>query len=98
MYLNFKDICFIMLKSFIWTLIICFIIAVGMFNYNLGTIFCNYINIPKDLNFSIISSSMVVDITIDLFVIEFAILFLIIKYSKIKKLFNYLCNFLSFEI
>lgn len=98
MYLDFKDVCIIVLKSIAWTIIICLFFGLCIFNYNLGVLFCNYMNIPKDLALTIMSPGMAVEVSILLFAIESIILFFIIKYLIRIKLFNLLCEFLCIDI
>lgn len=95
MYLSFKDICLICLKSFILALIFSGLVFLMSFNYNVGISYCELLNIPKDFALTIISPGMAIEVAIIMFVIEMVIFFLLIKKLKRVKLFNSFCNFLS---
>ncbi len=95
MYLSFKDICLICLKSFILTLIFLGLIFLMSFNYSVGVSYCELLNIPKDFALTIISPGMAIEVAIIMFVIEMVIFFLMIKKLKRVKLFNFFCSFLS---
>ena len=98
MYLSFKDIMLAVLKSIIVTSIIVGLGALGALDYHLGISYCNLMNIPKDLSFTMVSPGMAIDIGIILFVFEFVILCLLVKQLKKIKTFDRFCDFLSFEI
>ncbi len=95
MYLSFKDICLISLKSLILTLIFLGLFLLVKFDYNVGISYCGLLNIPKGFAFTIISPGMAIEVAIIMFVIEMVVFFLVIKKLKRIKLFNSFCEFLS---
>lgn len=97
MYLSFKDFMLIVLKSIIVTSIIFGLGALGALDYHLGIGYCNLMNIPKDLAFTMVSPGMAIEIGILLFVFEFAILFILVRRLKRFKAFDRFCDFISFE-
>lgn len=97
MYLSFKDICLICLKTFILTLIFSGLVFLMQFNYNIGISYCELLNIPKDFALTVISSGMAIEVAIIMLVIEMVIFFLLFKELKRIKLFNSFCNFLSLD-
>lgn len=97
MYLSFKDICLICLKTFILTLIFSGLVFLIHFNYNIGIRYCELLNIPKDFALTIISPGMAIEVAIIMLVIEMVIFFLLLKKLKRIKLFNSFCDFLSLD-
>ena len=97
MYLSFKDFMLIVLKSIIVTSIIFGLGALGALDYHLGIGYCNLMNIPKDLAFTMVSPGMAIEIGILLFVFEFAILFILVRRLKRFKAFDRFCDFISLE-
>lgn len=97
MYLSFKDICLICLKTFILTLIFSGLVFLMQFNYNIGISYCELLNIPKDFALTVISPGMAIEVAIIMLVIEMVIFFLLFKELKRIKLFNSFCNFLSLD-
>lgn len=95
MYLNFKDICLILLKSLILTLFFLGLFLLVKFDYNVGISYCELLNIPKDFALTIISPGMAIEVATIMFVIEMVVFFLAIKKLKRIKLFNSFCEFLS---
>ena len=98
MYLSFKDVMLVVLKSIIITAIIFGLGALGALDYHLGIGYCNLMNIPKDLALTMVSPGMAIEIGIILFVFEFIVLCLLVKQLKKIKTFDRFCDFLSFEI
>lgn len=98
MYLSFKDIMSAVLKSIILTSILVGLGALGMLDYHLGIVYCNLMNIPKDLALTMVSPGMAIEVGIVLFVFEFIALCLLVKQLKKIKTFDRFCDFLSFEI
>ncbi len=94
MYLDFKDICLIIFKSLVWTIVICLFLGLCIFNYNLGVAFCNYMNIPKDLALTIMSPGIAIEVCIILFIFELVGLYFIIKFLRINKYIDNFCDFL----
>lgn len=97
MYLSFKDVIFTILKAFILTTIFALMLKLCLFNYNLGIICCNLMDIPKDLALTIMSSGMAIDITVILLVVETVILYFVVKNLKRIKLFAHFLDFLSLD-
>ncbi|MBO4246106.1 MAG: hypothetical protein J5892_05180 [Bacilli bacterium] len=97
MYLSFKDFMLIVLKSIIVTSIIFGLGALGALDYHLGISYCNLMNIPKDLAFTMVSPGMAIEIGILLFVFEFAILFILVRRLKRFKAIDRFCDFISLE-
>lgn len=98
MYLSFKDIMSAVLKSIILTSILVGLGALGMLDYHLGIVYCNLMNIPKDLALTMVSPGMAIEVGIVLFVFEFIALCLLVKQLNKIKTFDRFCDFLSFEI
>lgn len=98
MYLSFKDVMLIILKSIIITAIIFGLGALGALDYHLGISYCNLMNIPKDLALTMVSPGMAIEVGIVLFVFEFVALCLLVKQLKKIKTFDRFCDFLSFEL
>ena len=92
MYLTAKDICLCCFKSIIITVILFGMIALS---YYLSSVYCEMMNIPKDLTLTSMSLGMVMNATIILFIIELFILHYLVKWLKQYKLFNKFYNFLS---
>lgn len=97
MYLDFEDVILIIVKSLIISAIVGLLIALGIFDYNLGVIFCNFMNIPKDFAPSLMSPGMAIDFTVVLYVAEMIGLYLIVKNLKKIRLFENFLNFISLE-
>lgn len=97
MYLSFRDICLIFLKSFLLTLLFLGLFFLIRFNYNIGISYCKLLNIPKDFALTMVSPGMAIEVSSIMLVIEMIIFFLLIKKFKRIKLFNFLCNFLSLD-
>ena len=97
MYLDFEDVLLIIVKTLILSAIVGLLIALGIFDYNLGVSFCNLMNIPKDFAPSVMSPGMAIDFTVVMFVIEMIGLFFIVNNLKKIKLFESFFNFISFD-
>lgn len=97
MYLDFEDLLLIIVKTLILSAIVGLLIALAIFDYNLGVSFCNLINIPKDFEPSVMSPGMAIDFTVVMFVIEMIGLFFIVNNLKKIKLFEKFLNFISFD-
>lgn len=92
MYLSFWDyvICFI--KSFIITMLISQLIVLTKINCDIGIAYCNYLNVPLDFGFTMMSPGFAFEIALVLSIIEFVLIYFIIsrlsKIKVIKKLYN----------
>lgn len=93
MYLSFKDVCLIILKSLTLSLLLLGLFCLFRFNYSLGASYCEMINIPKDLALIVVSPGMAIEIAIVMFVIEMTIFYFVIKNLKLINSFNNLCSF-----
>ena len=96
MYLSFKDICFIILKSLTLSLIFVGMFSLFCFNYSLGVNYCEIMDIPKDLALTVFSPGIAIEIAIVLFVVEITIFYFVLKNLKRTKLFNYFYELLIF--
>lgn len=97
MYLDFEDGLLIIVKALILSAIVGLLIALGIFDYNLGVSFCNLMNIPKGFAPSVMSPGMAIDFTVVMFVIEMIGLFFIVNNLKKIKLFENFFSFISFD-
>ncbi|MBO5004124.1 MAG: hypothetical protein J6D03_02515 [Clostridia bacterium] len=97
MYMSFKDFLLCVLKALILTFMLAGLYGLVMYNYKLGIAYCNFLNIPKDLAFSVVSPGMAVEVSLLLLVIELVGFYLVTKFLRISKYINNLFNFLSFE-
>lgn len=92
MYLSFWDyvVCFI--KSFILTMLISPLIVLTKINCDIGIAYCNYVNVPLDFGFTMMSPGLAFEIALVLSIIEFVLIYFIIsrlsKIKVIKKLYN----------
>lgn len=89
MYLNFKDVCLIFIKTFIITLIVVGLLLLIRFDYNIGIKYCEILNIPKDFALTMVSPGMAIEVAIIMFVVEMIGLYFIIKNLKKIELFNF---------
>lgn len=64
MYLSFKDICFIILKSLTLYLILVGLFSLFCFNYSLGVNYCEIMDIPRDLALTVFSPGIAIEIAI----------------------------------
>lgn len=96
MYLSFKDICFIILKSLTLSLIFVGMFSLFCFNYSLGVNYCEIMDIPKDLALTVFSPGIAIEIAIVMFVVEITIFYFVLKNLKRTKLFNYFYELLIF--
>ena len=58
MYLDFKDVCLIFIKTLILTLIVVGLLFLIRFDYNIGIRYCEILNIPKDFALTMVSPGM----------------------------------------
>lgn len=93
MYLSFKAICFIILKSLTLSLIFVGMFSLFCFNYSLGVNYCEMMDIPKDLALTVFSPGIAIEIAIVIFVIEMTIFYIVFKTLKFINSFNCLCIF-----
>ena len=97
MYLSFEDLVLCILKALILTFIIFGLGLLGGFDYHLGVVYCNLMNIPKDLALSMVSPGMAINIGILLFVVEmFGLHFIVNLFIKFY-MFNIFFQFLSLD-
>lgn len=82
MYLDFKDVCLIFIKTFIITLIVVGLLFLIRFDYNIGIRYCEILNIPKDFALTMVSPGMAIEVAIIMFVVEMIGLYFIIKILK----------------
>lgn len=97
-YLSFKDLLLILIKSFILSIIIVGLSYLCVFDYKIGVAYCNILNIPKDLAFTIVSPGMAVEICIILFVVEIIALFFIVKTLRRNKTLDMFFDFLVLDL
>ena len=97
MYLDFKDVCLIFIKTFIITLIVVGLLFLIRFDYNIGIRYCEILNIPKDFALTMVSPGIAIDVTIIMFVVEMIGLHFIIRNLKKIKLFNLFFKFLELD-
>lgn len=93
MYLDFKDVCLIFIKTLILTLIVIGLLFLIRFDYNIGIRYCEILNIPKDFALTMVSPGMAIEVAIIMFVVEMIGLYFIIK---ILKKWSYLIFFVNF--
>lgn len=92
MYLSFWDcvVCFI--KSFIITMIISPLFILIKINCDIGVAYCNYLKVPLDFGFTMMSPGLAFEIAFVLSLIEFILIYFIFnKLSRIKfikKIYN----------
>lgn len=92
MYLSFWDcvVCFI--KSFIITMIISPLFILIKINCDIGVAYCNYLEVPLDFGFTVMSPGLAFEIAFVLSLIEFILIYFIFnKLSRvkfIKKIYN----------
>ena len=82
MYLDFKDVCLIFIKTLILTLIVVWLLFLILFDYNIGIRYCEILNIPKDFALTMVSPGMAIEVSIIMFVVEMIGLYFIIKILK----------------
>lgn len=82
MYLDFKDVCLIFIKTLILTLIVVGLSFLIRFDYNIGIRYCEILNIPKDFALTMVSPGMAIEVAIIMFVVEMIGLYFIIKILK----------------
>lgn len=82
MYLDFKDVCLIFIKTLIITLIVVGLLFLIRFDYNIGVRYCEILNIPKDFALTMVSPGMAIEVAIIMFVVEMIGLYFIIKILK----------------
>lgn len=82
MYLDFKDVCLIFIKTLIITLIVVGLLFLIRFDYNIGIRYCEILNIPKDFALTMVSPGMAIEVAIIMFVVEMIGLYFIIKILK----------------
>lgn len=82
MYLDFKDVCLIFIKTLIITLIVVGLLFLIRFDYNIGIRYCEILNIPKDFALTMASPGMAIEVAIIMFVVEMIGLYFIIKILK----------------
>ena len=82
MYLDFKDVCLIFIKTLILTLIVVGLLFLIRFDYNIGLRYCEILNIPKDFALTMVSPGMAIEVAIIMFVVEMIGLYFIIKILK----------------
>ncbi|MBQ7140893.1 MAG: hypothetical protein IJO32_05260 [Bacilli bacterium] len=82
MYLDFKDVCLIFIKTLIITLIVVGLLFLIRFDYNIGIRYCEILNIPKDFALTMVSPGMAIEVAIIMFVVEMIGLYFIIKMLK----------------
>lgn len=82
MYLYFKDVCLIFIKTLIITLIVVGLLFLIRFDYNIGIRYCEIFNIPKDFALTMVSPGMAIEVAIIMFVVEMIGLYFIIKILK----------------
>lgn len=83
MYLDFKDVCLIFIKTLIIILIVVGLLFLIRFDYNIGIRYCEILNIPKDFALTTMSPGFAIEICIILFVFEIAILVFFINELKL---------------
>lgn len=88
MFLDFKDVCLIFIKTFIITLIVVGLLFLIRFNYNIGIRYCEILNIPKDFALTMVSPGMAIEVSIIMFAIEMIFLFYIVKNLKKIKIID----------
>lgn len=82
MYLDFKDVCLIFIKTLIITLIVVGLLFLIRFDCNIGIRYCEILNIPKDFALTMVSLGMAIEVAIIMFVVEMIGLYFIIKILK----------------
>ena len=82
MYLDFKDVCLIFIKTLIITLIVVGLLFLIRFDYNIGIRYFDILNIPKDFALTMVSPGMAIEVAIIMFVVEMIGLYFIIKILK----------------
>ena len=97
MYMSLKDLFLCILKSLLLISILGGLYLLGMFDYKLGIGYCNLMNIPKDLTFTIVSPGMAIEVGILLFVFELVGLYFVVKLLRRNKYIDSFCEFLSLE-
>ena len=97
MYMSFKDFLLCVLKSLILTSILAGLYGLVMYNYKLGIAYCNLLDIPKDLAFTVVSPGMAIEVSILLLLVELVVFYFITRFLRITKYINNFFNFLSFE-
>lgn len=97
MYLNFKDLLLIILKSLILTLIVIGLMLLGVLDYHLGIGYCSIMNIPQDFAITVFSPGMAIEVCIILYVVELVGFYFIIKLFRRFNMFNNFYEFLDFD-
>lgn len=97
MFLDFKKVFLIFIKTFILTLIIGGLLFLIRFDYSIGIMYCKLLNVPKDFTLTMVSPGIAIDVTIIMFVVEMIGLHFIIRNLKKIKLFNLFFKFLELD-
>ena len=97
MFLDFKKVFLIFIKTFILTLIIGGLLFLIRFDYSIGIMYCKLLNVPKDFTLTMVSPGIAIDVTIIMFVVEMIGLHFIIRNLKKIKLFNFFFKFLGLD-
>ena len=97
MFLDFKKVFLIFIKTFILTLIIGGLLFLIRFDYSIGIMYCKLLNVPKDFTLTMVSPGIAIDVTIIMFVVEMIGLHFIIRNLKKIKLFNLFFKFLGLD-
>lgn len=82
MFLDFKKVFLIFIKTFILTLIIGGLLFLIRFDYSIGIMYCKLLNVPKDFTLTMVSPGIAIDVTIIMFVVEMIGLHFIIRNLK----------------
>ena len=92
MYLSFWDCVLCFIKSFIITMIISPLFLLIKINCDIGVAYCNYLEVPLDFGFTMMSPGLAFEIAFVLSLIEFILIYFIFnKLSRvkfIKKIYN----------
>lgn len=96
-YLNFKNICLCLLKTFILTAIIVGVAILFYHNYDLGVAYCNYLKVPIDFSLSAFGLGMALEVTIVLCFLESCLGIFLLKYFRRFKIVESLYKFLYID-
>ena len=89
MYLSFWDLVVCFIKSFIITMIISPLFLLIKINCDIGVAYCNYLEVPLDFGFTMMSPGLAFEIAFVLSLIEFIFIYFITsKLSKTKAIKN----------
>ena len=89
MYLSFWDFVVCFIKSFIITMIITPLFLLIKINCDIGVAYCNYLEVPLDFGFTMMSPGLAFEIAFVLSLIEFIFIYFITsKLSKTKAIKN----------